>query len=219
MSFSEFRSDLRQFFKRPTRKGLARSLLPLLVGLLIFIAVSFVLYYVVGTDPEEFAEDFKAKHDNYQQLALLAIFLITLFSSLTIFLPAPGTAVVIALVTVLDLNIAWAALVGGTGGTLGEISAYWLGREGRAVIDTENSDRYRTAEKWMGRYGGLTIVAFAFIPILIFDLAGIAAGAVKYPVKRFFFFCWIGRVPRAGIEYYLGASLFDWILDQLPWKT
>lgn len=219
MRVREFLSDLRGLFKKPTRKGLVLSILTLVACLAIFVGISALMFYVVGDDPEGYAEDFRARYDNYEYLAYLAIFLITLFSSLTVVLPAPGTGVVIALVSVLDLNIGLAALVGATGGTLGEITAYWAGREGREVIDTENSEMYHTAEKWMRRHGGWTIFFFALIPLFIFDLAGIAAGTVRYPLKRFYLFCWLGRFPRALIEYYIGSTLFDWILDNLPWKT
>ena len=215
MRVREFLSDVRGSFKRPTRKDLATTILPMVICLVLVVAISALMAYVIQ-DPDEFAEEFAAKYDKY---VYLGIFLITLFSSFTIFLPAPGTFVVIALVSTLDLNIGWAAIVGATGGTLGEISAYWLGYSGRGVIDTEHSERYQSAEKWMKSYGAWTIVLFAFVPFLLFDLAGIAAGALKYPVKKFLFFCWVGRFPRALLEYSLGAGMLDWTLDHLPWKT
>jgi len=208
-------SDLRDSLERPPREQLTITLLPIVSCLVIVIAISALMTCILQ-DPDEFAERFAAKYEAY---AYIAIFLITLLSSLTIFLPAPGTAVVIALISTLNLDIPLAALVGSLGGTLGEISAYWLGYMGRGVIRTEDSERFQTAQRWMGRHGGWTIFVFALVPFLFFDLAGIAAGALKYPVKRFLLFCWLGRLPRAFLEYTFGATVLDLILDHLPWKT
>ena len=43
------------------------------------------------------------------------------------------------------------------------------------------------------------------------DLAGIAAGALRFPFRKFLLACFAGRLPRSFIEAYLGW----WILPHL----
>jgi uncharacterized membrane protein YdjX (TVP38/TMEM64 family) len=51
---------------------------------------------------------------------------------------------------------------------------------------------------------GIPIIAFfAFTP-LPFDAVGLAAGLIKYSIKKFFIGCWVGKVPRYIIIAYAG---------------
>jgi uncharacterized membrane protein YdjX (TVP38/TMEM64 family) len=61
--------------------------------------------------------------------------------------------------------------------------------------------------KWVRRYGGFTVFFFALLPIFFFDLVGLAAGALRFPLWRFLLAYWMGRLPRALVEAYLGAEL------------
>ena len=213
MNLHELYSDLHDALALPSRASLIRGILLLIAFILLVIILSAVIAHF-SPDPDEFAEEFADKYAGY---AYLAIFLITIISSLTVFFPAPGTIIVLALIATLGLNPALAALVASIGGSLGEISAYLVGYAGRATIAPKDSDRYKLAEKWMSRYGGFTIFLFALVPFLIFDLAGVAAGAFKYPVRRFLLFCWMGRLPRSLIECYAGVGLYELMLRYLPW--
>jgi membrane protein DedA with SNARE-associated domain len=213
MDIRGFLSDIRHSFRRPAGKSLLKAVLPIVGCLALAVAMSLFLQRIVD-DPEQFADDFADDYGNY---VYVAIFFICFFSSLTILLPAPGTLVIMALVALLHLNPVVAAIPASIGGSLGEISAYWVGYSGRAVIDTEHSRLYQRAESWTRRHGGRAIAAIAFFPFVPFDLAGIAAGALKYPWNRFLFFCWCGRFPRNIIEcsvaYFLGYE----VIKRLPW--
>ena len=68
----------------------------------------------------------------------------------------------------------------------------------------------------MKRHGGWAIFLFALFPFLIFDFVGIAAGMLRYPVRKFILYCWLGRLPRAFIECYVGATLLELVLARLP---
>ena len=147
--------------------------------------------------------------EKLSQYGYLGVFLIALISSATIFVPLPGMAVILTAATI--WNPVLVALTASVGYTLGEITAYYAGRGGRAMIIKTHREAYEKAEGWMEHYGGLTILLFAFIPIFIFDLAGIAAGALGFPLKNFLFYCWLGRLPRTFIEVYLAFGLFHLI--------
>ena len=135
------------------------------------------------------------------------IFLIALMANATVFLPAPGVAVVFA--TGAILNPAGVALAAGTGGALGELSGYLAGFSGQAAA--ERTDVYNKIDPWIQRYGAWTILVLSAIPNPFFDIAGIAAGIAKMPISRFLLFCWIGQIIKMGMFAFAGAYSIDWL--------
>jgi uncharacterized membrane protein YdjX (TVP38/TMEM64 family) len=57
------------------------------------------------------------------------------------------------------------------------------------------------------RWSDLLILIMAFIPNPFFDLAGIAAGTLKIPVLRFYFFCAIGSILKMLAFAYGGNTI------------
>jgi uncharacterized membrane protein YdjX (TVP38/TMEM64 family) len=135
------------------------------------------------------------------------IFLITLMANATVFLPAPGVAVVFAMGSV--FNPLGVAIAAGTGGALGELTGYLAGFGGQAVV--ENTKIYNRFLPWVQKYGAWTILILAAIPNPFFDLAGIAAGASKIPLWKFLLFCWIGQLIKMAMFAYAGAYSIDWV--------
>lgn len=136
------------------------------------------------------------------------IFLIALMANATVFLPAPGVAVIFAMGGI--FNPLWVALSAGTGGALGELSGYLAGFSGQAVV--ERTDIYKKINPWVKKYGGWTILVLSAIPNPFFDIAGIAAGMAKMPLWQFLFFCWIGQIIKMAIFAYAGAYSIDWVI-------
>jgi uncharacterized membrane protein YdjX (TVP38/TMEM64 family) len=137
------------------------------------------------------------------------IFLIALMANATVFLPAPGLAVVFAMGSI--FNPIGVALSAGTGGAIGELSGYLAGFSGQAVV--ERTDIYKKISPWIEKYGGWAILVLSAIPNPFFDLAGIAAGVAKMPFWRFLLFCWIGQLIKTLIFAYAGAYSIDWIAN------
>jgi uncharacterized membrane protein YdjX (TVP38/TMEM64 family) len=135
------------------------------------------------------------------------IFLVAMMANATVFLPAPGVAVVFAMGSI--FNPLGVALAAGTGGALGELSGYLAGFSGQAVI--ERTDLYDRIHSWIGKYGGWTILALSAIPNPFFDLAGVAAGLAKMSLRRFLIFCWIGQIIKMAMFAYAGAYSIEWI--------
>ena len=48
----------------------------------------------------------------------------------------------------------------------------------------------------------MTIFIFSLVPFFPFDLAGIVAGALRFPFWKFFLLCWLGRTLL-----YIGVAL------------
>ncbi|HJX41119.1 MAG TPA: VTT domain-containing protein, partial [Anaerolineales bacterium] len=70
-------------------------------------------------------------------------------------------------------------------------------------------------EDWTNRYGAWTIVALAALPNPVFDLAGVAAGALRMPVFTFLLWAWVGKVIKMLFVAYFGALSVDWVLRLL----
>ena len=137
------------------------------------------------------------------------VFLINLACAATIIFPIPGEAMNIAAGA--TLNPLWLGLIASTAATIGELTSYYAGYLGRKIILAGYSERYKKAESWLHRYGNFAVFIFALLPILIFDLLGIAAGSFRFPLWKFILFCWLGRLIRCLVEAYLGYGLFGFL--------
>ncbi|MCD6359160.1 MAG: VTT domain-containing protein [Dehalococcoidia bacterium] len=182
---------------KPNKTNSKKAVITLILTIVGFIGLSMLTLR------------FTPNLEKLSQYGYLGVFLISLISSATIFVPLPGMSVILTAATI--WNPILVALIASVGYTLGEITAYYAGRGGRAMIIKTHQEAYEKAEGWMEHYGGLTIFLFAFIPVFLFDMAGIAAGALGFPLKKFLLYCWIGRLPRSFIEIYLGFGLFHLI--------
>jgi len=137
------------------------------------------------------------------------VFLINLACAATILFPIPGEAMNIAAGA--TLNPLWLGLIASVAATIGELTSYYAGHMGRKVILSGYSERYKKAESWLHRYGNFAVFIFALLPILIFDLLGIAAGSFRFPLWKFILFCWLGRLIRCLVEAYLGYGIFGFL--------
>jgi membrane protein YqaA with SNARE-associated domain len=136
------------------------------------------------------------------------IFLISLIANATLILPAPGLAVTFAMGGVFHpLGVALAA---GTGATIGELTGYLAGFSGQAVV--ERAGAYHRLESLTRRYGAITIFVLAILPLPIFDLAGLAAGALRMPLAKFLTATWAGKLIKMLLVALAGAYSIDWLL-------
>ncbi|MGB5932407.1 MAG: VTT domain-containing protein [Anaerolineae bacterium] len=148
-----------------------------LLALLLAVTVTAVLFL------------FRQRIAESAGVGYFGVFVVTLLSSATVVLPVPGLAAVFAVGGI--LNPLRVGLIAGLGDALGELTGYVAGYAGQGVI--ENQAVYTRFEEWMKRHGTLTIILLSLIPNPLFDLAGIAAGALRFPVTRFFLSCLLGK--------------------------
>lgn len=130
----------------------------------------------------------------------LGVFLITVLGNATIILPVPSLAIVFAGGGV--LNPLLVALVAGVGEPIGELTGYLAGYGGSAVV--EDTERFKRIRSFMQQNGFVTLLVLSAIPNPLFDLAGIAAGMLHYPVHKFLLSCWLGKTIKALAIAYLG---------------
>ncbi len=139
------------------------------------------------------------------------VFVATLLGAATIFFPMPSVALVAAAAAKWDPMIV--ALVASIGATLGELFSYYAGHLGRRVIIKEDGERFQKVMELTNRYGVWAVFFIALIPVVLFDIVGLVAGALRLPVWKFLLACWGGRLPRAFFEAYLAAGLLRFILS------
>ncbi len=162
--------------KMDRRDWIKKKFIPLLALLLVIaITVGLFLY-----------RDRVAELEDY---GYLGAFLVSLVCNATVILPAGNILILSVFGAVLPSAVV-VGLVGGAGAAIGEITGYMAGYSGRGLA--ERSKVYNRVEGWMRRWGALTIFIMSVLPF-IFDLAGIAAGVLRFPFWKFFLLCWLGR--------------------------
>ena len=158
-----------------------------LLTLLLVIAITFVIFL------------YRDRVSELENLGYLGAFLISLVSNASIVLPMPSLLLLFALGAA--FNPILVGVVGGTGGAIGELSGYMAGRSGRVV--SRNDKWFIRAEGWMSRWGTLTVFVFSLVPVLPFDVAGVAAGVVYFPIRKFLVACFLGKTLL-----YIAMALF-----------
>ena len=162
------------------KEWLRQRLIPL-VSLLLAIVISVALFIFARHYPEKVTE--------FENLGYVGIFLICLVTNSTVILPLPGILVLLPMTV--TYNPVLVGLVGATGGILGEITAYMAGYGGQGIARRDRI--YDRVEKGMKRWGIWIIFVFAAAPFLPFDVAGIVAGALRFPLWKFLLVGWVGK--------------------------
>ena len=135
---------------------------------------------------------FRDRLQELKQYGYAAVFLVGLVSNATVVLPVPGLAVSSVMGGVFNPWIV--GLVGGLGQALGELTGYMAGYSGQTLVD--GNPTYNRLTRWMQRYGTWTIFVLALIPNPVFDLGGMAAGTLRFPVPKFLVACTAGKVIK-----------------------
>jgi len=159
---------------------------------------------------------FRAQVKKLESYGYAGIFLISIAVNATIIIPIPGVAFTTAMGAI--FNPIGVALASGLGAAVGEISGYLAGFSGQAVV--ERAALYQRLTSWMKqhqRLAYLAILVLAFIPNPLFDLAGMASGALKLPLWKFLLACAIGKVLKMLMFAYAGYYSINW-LTSLVWK-
>jgi len=149
---------------------------------------------------------FRDRLKELERYGYAAVFLVGLVSNATLILPVPGLAVSSVMGGVFNPWIV--GLVGGVGQALGELTGYLAGYSGQTLVD--GNPTYNRLTRWMQRYGALTIFVLAVIPNPVFDLGGMAAGTLRFPLWKFLASCTAGKVIKNiafALAGYYGISL------------
>ena len=173
-----------------------------LAGLLLVIFITVGIFYCYKYYPEKITE--------LETYGYLGAFVISVTFNATLILPVGNMVMLMALGAAMPSPFL-VGLAGGAGAAIGEIVGYIAGRSGRGLL--AKSQMYGRVEDWVRRWGALTIFVFSVVPF-IFDLVGIAAGAMRYPFWKFFIACWLGRTILYIFMIWLASIGLDVVL---PW--
>lgn len=147
----------------------------------------------------------------YKEQGYATAFLLNLIGSGALVIPVPGFAAVCGgAAPSLGLNPVLLGGAGAIGAALGEVTGYLAGFGGQSLV--ARFPFYARIHAWVVRRGGLALFVLAAIPNPLFDIAGIAAGGLGYPLHRFLFYVFAGKVIRfIGIAYACRYGI-DWVI-------
>jgi len=141
-----------------------------------------------------------------EQWGYIGAFVISIFGGATILAPVPMTPVVFTLGGVLKPY--FVGIAAGLGETIGGLSIYMTGYGGSpALVNIKYGkiqSTYLRVTKWMEKRGSLTLFILSAVVNPFFYPAGLAAGALRFGVKRYFLICWVGKTIKCLTVAYAG---------------
>ena len=185
-------TNYRQHWLVQHQKFLTR-VTPLLISI-VFVATGLVLW-TTGTF-------------NIETAGYTSIWFLAFIGAALVFLPVSALAAVCVAATV-DLNPFLIAVVAASAEAIGELTGYLAGMGGKAVF--ERNRFYLRFKNLFLRYAALTLFFGSIIPNPLFDIMGVAAGSILYPVRRFLLLVFIGKTIKftwVALGCYYGMTWF-----------
>ena len=143
----------------------------------------------------------------------LGAFSISILGGATIIVPIPMLAVVFALGGVMKSSLGplfgplFVGAAAGLGETVGALIIYMMGHGAGTVLFSSNGklkSAYLQMMKLMERRGSLTLFLLSAILNPFFYPAALAAGALKFGIRRYFIICWAGKTIKGLTVAYAG---------------
>ena len=136
------------------------------------------------------------------------VFVITFLANAAVALPIPYVPVVLQVARSVDL-VPLVVLTAALASVLGESVAYAIGRIEKDLFSDHSL--YRRLQRVVGKpmRAGLLLFVLSVPLNPLFDVAGLAAGALGIPYRIFFWSVFVGRIVRWaviiwGIAFFLG---------------
>ena len=142
-------------------------------------------------------------------------FVISWLGAATILIPSPAFAIVVLMAQ--DTNPIALGVVSGIGGTFGELSGYWLGTQCGLWFKSCGVDGF--FNRHMKRFGGGLLFASALFPFIPVDAAGLVAGSIRYPIRKFLLYVGAGKIISNALFLYLSVEAFNRFEPYLKWVT
>ncbi len=147
----------------------------------------------------------------------LGNFVISVLGGSTIIVPVPMLAVQLAFGGV--LNPIFVGLSSGLGETIGALIIYMTGYGGGASLakaeDGKLKRAYLRLMRLMERRGSITLFILSAIVNPFFYPAALAAGALRFGIRRYFLICLVGKTIKGFTIAYVGFFGLRGILRML----
>jgi membrane protein YqaA with SNARE-associated domain len=173
-------------------------------------AVQFLTIFVISVALVA-AVYFRDRLQEIRNYGYLSVFIVGLVSNATVILPVPGLAISSVMGGVFNPWIV--GVVGGAGQALGEMTGYLAGYSGQTWVS--DTSAYERLSRWMKRYGAWSIFLLAVVPNPLFDLGGIVAGALRFPVWKFLVSCAAGKIAKNILFALAGYYGIEWLVGLL----
>ena len=178
-------------------KWLRERIVPIL-SLLLVVAIIFGVFYFYTNYPKEV--------ESLKDYGYLGAFFLSIIFNATVILPVGNFAFIIALGAIMPV-FPLVGIAGGLGAAIGEMTGYLAGYSGRGIIHKQRL--YQKLEHWVKKWGMLAVFVLSVVPF-VFDVAGLAAGAMRFPAWKFFIACALGRMVAYIVFAWAGAMGWDW---------
>lgn len=137
----------------------------------------------------------------------MGAFLISILGGATIIVPVPMLAIVFALGGVMKYT--WlVGLAAGLGETVGALTIYLTGYGGgKALQSSKHGFIQKSYDRLMGlmeRRGSMTLFFLAAVVNPFFYPAALAAGALRFGIKKYFAICFVGKTIKGMTVVYAG---------------
>lgn len=126
----------------------------------------------------------------------IGIFVVNFVSSATILFPLPGIASVFLGAAI--WNPVLIGIVSALGATCGELFGYLIGYGGKGFLPSKTKQHryFYTIERYFHTAGFVTIMLYSALPLPLFDVVGVLAGTLNYPVWKFALATLLGRIVK-----------------------
>jgi len=145
---------------------------------------------------------------NIETVGYTSIWVLSFIAAALVFLPVSALASVCVAVVV-DLNPFMVAVVAASAESIGELTGYLAGMGGKSFF--ERNRFYLRFKNLFLRYAALTLFFGSIIPNPLFDVMGVAAGSILYPVRKFLLLVFVGKVIKfswVALGCYYGMTWF-----------
>ncbi len=147
---------------------------------------------------------------NVESVGYGGLWVVSFIAAGSIILPIPGPAAVcFAAAPALGLNPITIGIVSATAEALGEMTGYLAGLSGRSLL--QRNKYYPRVHSLVQRRGVIILFCGAIIPNPLFDVIGIAAGSIGYPVKKFLVVVFVAKAIKSTSIAYACFWGIDWI--------
>ncbi|MDE0592568.1 MAG: VTT domain-containing protein [Dehalococcoidia bacterium] len=148
---------------------------------------------------------------NVENAGYGGLWVINFIAAGLIVVPISGPAAVcMAAAPDFGLNPLSIGLISASAEALGELTGYMLGLSGRSFF--ERNRFYPRVHGWVSKRGGVILFLGAVIPNPLFDVIGVAAGSIGYPIKKFVVIVFVAKSIKSISIAYACVWGIDWIM-------
>jgi membrane protein YqaA with SNARE-associated domain len=188
---SSHKKEERPAFRLPeiTKESVLTATIILLILGLAYLASDFALNL-----PPDFIKTY----------GIAGVFAFFIIGTMTILIPIPVDATLVILTKIYPPELL--ALIAGIGASLGEMTSYALGYLGHQMVDHHE---LKKAKGHFEKYGYFFVFGIAFVPVIPYDIVGLAGGYLRLPFFPFLGATMAGKVLR----YYFLAKTGNWFFN------